>query len=110
MSTDPRTPPPETPRFEPEILPPEGRVPTGGFPQSGAFNWSGAAFGAQSGQRIYIGKVSPLRLFAYAFGALLVVAGVLFLFASALLVAIPIVALAVGGSFLYARLRGLFSR
>ena len=106
MSTDPLNPAPETPRFEPEILPPEGRV----SPQSGAFNWNGAAFGGAAGQRIYIRKVSPLRLFAYAFGALLIVAGVLFLFASALLVAIPVVALAVGGSFVYARLRGLFSR
>ncbi len=104
MNDDRRTPPPEQPRFEPEILPPE-RNPT----PAGYDNLSGAGQ-----QRIFVssilgsisGAISPWRLAVWAVFAVLMVAGMLFVFAGALLIAIPVVAIMVGGSYIYRKLTG----
>ncbi len=95
----------ETPRAEPEILPPE----RGGFAPYGEggprMHWQSQGF-----QRIHIARIGPLRLMLWAFFAVLFVALILFLFAGALLIAVPVIAVLIGGSLVAARFRGLFRR
>lgn len=90
---------PETPRSEPEILPPErGQRPFRG-------GWDDARRAGPESFGIYVGRVSPLQMTLYGVMAVLVIAAILFVFASILAIVIPAVALLVAGGFIAAYLR-----
>lgn len=89
---------PEYPRSEPEILPPERKSGRGPFRESRRGD-------RPQGFRIYVGRISPLQMTIYAVVAVLVVAAILFLFASLLVVVIPAVALLAATGFVVAFLR-----
>src|SRR5437868_3795601 len=100
------TPPPETPRSEPEIIPPtrrstagnRGDMPVGGF------------FGARYGERVYVGRVRPAGLaLAAAVLVLLIAAAVVFVI-GALLVWIPVILMLVGAGVAWTWLRRYLAR
>lgn len=95
---------PEYPRSEPEILPPERK--SGRAPFEDGFARAGRA-GPES-FRVYVGRVSPLQMTLYGLLAVLVIAAILFVFASILAVAIPAIALLVAAGFAVAFLRRTF--
>jgi hypothetical protein len=83
MTEQPPKPPPEQPRYEPEIIPPGAtRDPFG----------SQSPFGSQGTQRIYVGRIGPLGIIMIALAVGFVVALVLVLLLGAFLLWIPIVA------------------
>ncbi len=96
MSRSPLT--PETPRVEPEILPPD---------RSGRsrMQWESQ----QGAHRVYVTRLGPFSMFGFALVFGFIVAAVLALFLGAVLIALPVVALlivvAVIASFLRPRLR-----
>jgi hypothetical protein len=94
MIDEPTGQPPEAPRFEPEILPPER--------MESAFR-SGQTF---AGMRVI--SVGPVRLAFWVAGILLLLGLLLFAFAGALLVLAPFVAAVVVGSVAWAWLRRFF--
>ena len=94
MIDEPAGQPPEAPRFEPEILPPER--------MESAFR-SGQTF---AGMRVI--RVGPLRLAFWVIGFLVLLGLLLFAFAGALLVLAPFVAAVVVGSVAWAWLRRFF--
>jgi hypothetical protein len=94
MTDEPSRQTPESPKFEPEILPPER--------MESAFR-SDRAF---AGVRIV--RIGPLRLAFWIVGFLALLALLLFVFASALLVLAPFVAAIIVGSVAWAWLRRFF--
>ncbi len=104
MNETSRPSPVETPRVEPEILPPGSGGPFG----SGGVRWTSWESGGE--RAIFIRRVGPFQLFVWSLLAILVVAGFFFLFAGALLIAIPVAAALVGGSIVAAWLRRTFRR
>lgn len=101
MSRDPNATEYETPRSEPEIIPP-GRAPAGETwirVAGGEGNWRGF-------HRVYIGRPSKFGIFALSAAAILIVACVFFLVAGVLLVMIPIAAALAIVSIIAALLRG----
>lgn len=96
--------PPETPRVEPEIIPP-GR--TGRGPDRGHLHWE--AVDQHGAHRIYVTRLGPFSIFGFVLLFGVVVAALIALFLGAVLIALPVVALliaaAVVASFLRPRLR-----
>jgi hypothetical protein len=94
---------PETPRSEPEILPPtRPGAPLGnGGPGAGDSTWTSYGF-----QRIEMRRISPLRLFIWALIAL----SLLVLIAGTMLIALPIIAGLAALSFGAAWLRRVLRR
>jgi hypothetical protein len=94
MNNDPTS--PERPKLEPEIIPPS-RGSQSPF-QKG--DWSGGAT-----YRVRVTRIGPFRLFLWVLTGLLITAGVLFLLAGALIIAVPVIAAIVVGSMIFARFR-----
>ena len=90
---------PEHPRSEPEILPPERKS------RPFRSGWDDARRAGPESFRIYVGRVSPFQMTLYGVLAVLVIAAILFVFASILAVVIPALALLVAGGFIAAYLR-----
>ena len=100
--TDSR-PSPETPRSEPEILPPTRPGATVGKDGPGAEDRAWTSYGFQ---RIEMRRISPLRLFIWALIAL----SLLVLIAGTMLIALPIIAGLAALSFGAAWLRRVLRR
>ena len=107
MNQPPRKTVPETPRSEPEIFPPDQDVSARRVRMDGA-EW--AEWRGEGVHRVFVRNIGPVRLFLWSLAALTIVAALLFLFASALLIAIPVIAALVVGSVVAARLRRIFRR
>ena len=100
----------ETPRVEPEILPPQrGGSPPRGEAWNKPVNDAWPPWESQ-GTRIHVARIGPFKLFLWAFAVLLVAASVLLLFAGALLIVLPVAAAVIAGSIVVARLRRTFRR
>ncbi len=95
----------ETPRFEPEILPPERSGAVYEFQGEEQTRWNGQSF-----QGIYFTKISSWRLIAFVSLVLLIAFSLLFLFASTLLFLAPIIFVVVAASLIAAKLRVWFRR
>jgi hypothetical protein len=96
--------PPEAPRAEPEIIPPDRaseRV-------SGVHPRISVSFTSAQGARVR--SSSPLALALGVIGVVLVVALVLMLLLGALLVAVPIAAALIGGAIIAAIARAYFRK
>lgn len=93
MSDNSDKPEVERPRFEPEILPPLGKERE-----------------AQYREEIRIFRLGPFATMAVGFGVLALGVLMLFLFAGALLIALPVVALMALGSILAFKFRNRFRR
>jgi TM2 domain-containing membrane protein YozV len=103
MSRPPRqseTPQAETPRVEPEIIPPDRT----GY---GRMRWD--SMGQRGSHRIYVSRLGPFSIFAFLVALGVVVAVVLALFVGAVLLALPVIvlviAIALVASLLRPRLR-----
>ena len=92
--------PPETPRVEPEIIPPDrsGR---------GRMRWE--SINQQGTHRVYVTRLGPFSIFAFVLLFGFIVAAVVALFLGAVLIALPVIAVliavAVVTSFLRPHLR-----
>ena len=103
MTQDPWTPANRDRGQEPEILPPDAEDP-----------WrrrdnSSAAFRLDGFQGVYIRRVGPLGIFIGLAILMIVLAALVLLFAGALLIWIPLIAIVLAGSILasvYRRFRG----
>ena len=95
--------PPETPRFEPEIIPPSRGPVREDNASRGAFVWRGVRV-------VRLERVGPLRLALWAIVATLFIATIFALLAGALLIAIPVAAGVILVSVVAARLRGWLGR
>ena len=98
---------PEQPRSEPEILPP---VRGGQTPRIRVEGVEWTSMGGEGIHRVFIREVGPVKLFLWSLVGLAIVAGFLFLFASVLLVAIPVVIALAAGSLAATRIRRFFGR
>jgi hypothetical protein len=78
--------PPEKPRFEPEIIPPDHAQARSNSERSGWIHESGV-------HRVYIGRVGPLGIGLLALGAGLFAAVAILLVLGAFLILIPLVGL-----------------
>jgi hypothetical protein len=88
--------PPETPRSEPEIIPPDR-------PGYGRVRWDSVD---QYGQhRIYVRRIGPFSIFGFVLVFGFVVAALLALLLGAVLVALPIAALLLAGGLIASLLR-----
>jgi len=98
MANDLERRPAEQPRSEPEILPP-------GAHDSRAGDWRGETFEAAGFRRIEIRQVSGWRLFAFAAAGFTILIVLLLMFASALLIALPIAGALFVASYVVMRVR-----
>jgi len=87
---------PETPRHEPEIIPPD----RSGY---GRMRWE--SVDARGSHRIYMRRLGPFSLFGIVTLFGLVVAGVLALFLGALLIALPVIFVLVAAAVIAGLLR-----
>ncbi len=101
MANDLERRPAEQPRSEPEILPPGADDPRD--PRARA--WSGEDFEAAGFRRIEIRQVSGWRLLAFAAAGFAILLILLLMFASALLIALPIAGALAVGSYVVMRVR-----
>lgn len=92
----------ERPRSEPEILPPLG-VGQGARED----RWT---YAAQGGEQIRVYRLGPFAAIVLGFGVLALAALLLFVFAGALLIALPVAAVIALGSILAFRFRNRFGR
>src|SRR5262245_42348546 len=100
------TPPVETPRAEPEIIPPVRRstarnqreMPVGGF------------VGARYGERVFVGRVGPGGLMLAAAVLVLLIAAAVVFVIGALLVWIPVILMLVGAGVAWTWLRRYLAR
>ncbi|WP_031337070.1 hypothetical protein [Rhodopseudomonas sp. B29] len=100
-TNDPRKPPPEQPRFEPEIIPPgESRDPMG----------TRIFIDQNTTERIFVGRIGPAGMFMMALAIGAVIAIVLVLLLGAFLLWIPVVGLLIAAGLVMGILRPLFSR
>lgn len=100
--TDPASkPPPEQPRYEPEIIPPGAT--------HDPFR-SRATFGSQRTQRIFVGRIGPLGIVMIALVVGFIIALVLVLLLGAFLLWIPIVGLLLAGGLISAAWRKYIRR
>jgi hypothetical protein len=98
---------PERPRFEPEIIPPERGDARSGAGQDDVFVYVDSRGGTR---RVHIGRPSPFSIIlAFLIGGL-ILAGILFVAFSAVVVLVPVIAVAVAGLVAYAYLRGAWRR
>jgi hypothetical protein len=99
-----RTPRPETPRSEPEIIPPgHTRERT-----QGGRVWISIDRG--NGKRTYVKQPGPFTVVMVVVGVILVVALVVMLVLGALLIWVPIAAVIAVGAIMVASLKGYFRR
>lgn len=101
---DPEKPEAEKPRSTPEILPPLGAGQRAGRHDD---NWTYAGQGAE---HIRVYRLGPFTAMALGFGVLAIAALLLFVFAGALLIALPVAAVMLLGSFLAFKFRNRFGR
>ena len=93
----------EAPRSEPEILPP-GAQDRGAWEQErGA--WEQERFEAAGIRRIEIRRVSGWRLAVWLFAGFAILLALLLVFASALLIALPVAAALFAASYVIVRVR-----
>jgi hypothetical protein len=93
---------PETPRHEPEIIPP------GGDERSARAARMRVFIDAQGNRRIYVTPVSPFGFFWLALVVAVVSAGLLLLIFGAFLFLLPVLFIALAGAILAGLLRGYF--
>jgi hypothetical protein len=98
MANEIQKPQAEAPRSEPEILPPGAADPRDE-------DWTRARFEAAGFRRIEIRQASGWRLFVWALAGLALLLLLLLMFASALLIALPVAAALFAVSYVAVRLR-----
>jgi hypothetical protein len=104
MTEDPIKPAGETPRYEPEIIPPGADFPFRGRADS----WSGT--GGRGAYRLHVARLGPIGFGLIVLGIGLLAAFLLAVVAGALVVWMAVGALLAAGSVFAARLRQSFRR
>jgi hypothetical protein len=94
MANDPKQ--PERPRAEPEIIPPDRAGGQAGWRHTAYTPWRGSGFEEVHGRhRVYVGRIGPFGIALLLLAIAAAIAIVLIVFLGAVLIWMPIIAVAV---------------